>query len=288
MPKTWSTPAAPEISDEEKRLIPCALCGRLTFKPSLYCEGFYYVRCLSCGLVQINPQPVEHEIKRRYGENYLTYELENENAFFKLQLLGLEDTDFGGLERELFSKNEKPRVLDIGCATGRLLAHLRERGWETTGVEISAPQAEYCRQKRNLNVQSSPLKENRFPSGAFNAVLASHLIEHLNDPAGLVREVSRILAPEGRFFVTTPNIAGFQARLFKSRWRSAIPDHLYLFSIKTLSRLLAENGFVIEKTITWGGLAAGTAPAPVKRLFDRAAKRFGFGDVVMLRVKCIR
>jgi len=278
VPKTWSAPAA----SEEKRLIPCALCGQHSFKPSLSCEGFSYVRCALCGLVQINPQPAEADIKRRYGEHYLAYELENEDSFFNLQLLGLADTGFGGPE---LAGSGKKRVLDIGCATGRLLEHLREKGWETTGVEISGPQAEYCRQKRNLDVRSLPLTENRFPNGAFEAVLASHLIEHLNDPAGLVSEVSRILAPEGRFFVTTPNIAGFQARLFSTRWRSAIPDHLYLFSVKTLSRLLAEKGFAIEKTVTWGGLAAGTAPAPVKRLFDRAAKRFGFGDVVMVRAK---
>jgi SAM-dependent methyltransferase len=152
-------------------------------------------------------------------------------------------------------------------------------------VEISDPQAEYCRQKRNLDVRSLPLEENKFPPASFDAVLASHLMEHLNDPAGLVREVRRILAPNGRFFVTTPNIAGFQARLFKGRWRSAIFDHLYLFSGGTLSRLLKENGFAIEKTATWGGLAAGTAPAPVKRVFDKAAKRFGFGDVMIVRAR---
>jgi len=279
MAKTWPAPAV----EEEKRLVPCALCGEQSFRPFLSCEGFFYVRCALCDLVQINPQPLEAEIKRRYGEHYLAYELDNEDSFFNLQILGLKDTDFCGLENGLSAKSEKKRVLDIGCATGKLLAHLREKGWQTTGVEISGPQADYCRQKRNLDVRSLPLAENRFPPASFDAVLASHLIEHLNDPAGMVAEVSRILVPGGRFFVTTPNIAGFQARLFKTRWRSAIPDHLYLFSVKTLSRLLAEKGFAIEKTVTWGGLAAGTAPAPIKRLADRAAKRFGFGDVVMIR-----
>ncbi|MCL2373844.1 MAG: class I SAM-dependent methyltransferase [Treponema sp.] len=285
MVKTWSTPPA----DEETRLIPCALCGGLSFKPSLSCAGFSYVRCAACGLVQINPQPAEEAIKRRYGEDYLTYEIANEDAFFNLQLLGLRDAGFGDLEADLFAKsaqlNQRPRILDIGCATGRVLEHLRKRGWHTSGVEICAPQAEYCRRKRGLDVRSTPLAENGFPDGSFNAVLASHLIEHLNDPASFAKEAHRILAPKGRFFVTTPNIKGFQARLFKERWRSAIPDHLYLFSIKTLSRLLAENGFAVEKIVTWGGLAAGTAPAPLKRVFDRAAKRFGFGDVVMMRAQ---
>jgi SAM-dependent methyltransferase len=301
--KTWSTPVVPE----EKQSIPCTLCDSVFFKPFLFCEGFSYVRCVSCGLAQMNPQPLEAEIKRRYsqhcGKDYLAYELANEEAFFKLQLLALEDADFGEFEWELLSgrkkhipktispgeerqaQSAKPRILDIGCATGNMLAFMRERGWETVGVELSGPQAEYSIEKKALDVRSLPLEENQFPEAFFNAVLASHLIEHLNNPAALVREVHRILAPQGRFFVTTPNIAGFQARLFGSRWRSAIFDHLYLFSVKTLSRLLEKKGFIIEKSSTWGGLASGTAPAPLKRLLDKAAKRFDFGDVMIIRAR---
>ena len=129
---------------------------------------------------------------------------------------------------------------------------------------------------------NKPLEENHFPENHFDAILASHLVEHLNDPASLVWEARRLLVPGGFFIVTTPNISGFQAKLFRGGWRSAIFDHLYLFSVKTLSALLRQNGFGIEKIVTWGGLAAGTAPAPVKRIFDRAAKRFGFGDVMLI------
>ena len=287
---TWSTP----VVAEEKRLIPCTICGSLEFKPSILCAGFSYVRCLTCSLVQMNPQPLKEEIKKRYnvnfGNDYLAYELTNEENFLNLQLLALADTDFWELERELMScrdsePNRKPRVLDIGCAVGSLLEKLKQRGWETTGVEISSQQAEYGREKKNLDIRSLPLEENQFPGGSFDVVLASHLIEHLNDPHALMLEVKRLLVPGGRFFVTTPNITGFQARLFKSRWRSAIFDHLYLFSKKTLSRLLAETGFTIEKTATWGGLAVGTAPPPVKAVFDKAAKRFGFGDVMIMRAR---
>ena len=322
--KTWSTP----VSAEEKKLIPCAVCGGQRFSPSLSCEGFSYVRCDVCRLVQMNPQPLPSEIRKRYNKmrdasasgdlhagtafgdlhagvvsgdlhagDYLAYELANEEAFLNLQLLALADAGFNELEGELLPGTKqplgvngkascnKPRVLDIGCATGSLLERLKGRGWETTGIEISAAQAEYGRQKRGLDVRDLPLEENLFPAESFDVVLASHLIEHVNDPAALVHEVHRILAPGGRFFVTTPNIAGFQAKLFGSRWRSAIFDHLYLFSATTLSRLLRQQGFVIEKIATWGGLAAGTAPLPVKRLFDKAAKRFGWGDVMIVRAR---
>jgi 2-polyprenyl-3-methyl-5-hydroxy-6-metoxy-1,4-benzoquinol methylase len=178
--------------------------------------------------------------------------------------------------------NAAPRVLDAGCATGALLEKLRDRGWDAHGAEIS-PAAEYARTKRSLDVQSLTLEECRFADGSFRAVLASHLIEHLSDPRSFIREARRVLAPDGRVFITTPNIDGLQARITGGRWRSAIFDHLYLFSIKTLSALLENERFKIERIATWGGLAAGTAPLPLKRLADKAAKRFGFGDVMLIR-----
>jgi SAM-dependent methyltransferase len=279
--KTWSTP----VETEKTRTIPCALCGGEVFTPRLVCEGFFYVRCTRCGLVQMNPQPENDAIRQRYqegyGKDYLSYELANEAAFLRLQELALEDA---GLSDTPQHDTAKPAVLDIGCATGALLEKLRDRGWACTGVEIS-PSAEYARKERALDVRSLPLEENRFPDAGFDIVLASHLIEHLNDPASFVTEVHRILKPGGYFIVTTPNIAGFQARLFGGRWRSAIFDHLYLFSIKTLSRLLTKHGFTIERVRTWGGLAAGTAPAAVKRIADRAAKQFRFGDVMLIKGK---
>jgi SAM-dependent methyltransferase len=279
--KTWSTPVK---TSEERHEVSCTLCEGNAFIPHFSCSDsvgeFSYVRCRQCGLVQINPQPEPAAVTSRYdcGKDYLSYEQKNETAFLRLQELALRDAGFFALEK----KNGPGRVLDVGCATGALLALLEKRGWTVQGVEISGPQAEYCR-GRGLDVSSLPLEENHFPPEYFDAVSASHLIEHVNDPGAFVREVCRILKKGGRFYVTTPNIAGFQARLFGGRWRSAIFDHLYLFSSKTLCALLERAGFRIERCSTWGGLAAGIAPKPVKALFDRAAKHFRFGDVMIVR-----
>jgi 2-polyprenyl-3-methyl-5-hydroxy-6-metoxy-1,4-benzoquinol methylase len=203
--------------------------------------------------------------------------------FLRLQELALKDAGFYDLERSLF-KEKTPSALDIGCAAGALPVMLKDRGWTVRGVEISEPQAAYCRE-RGLEVSVLSLEENRFPSHCFDAVHASHIIEHLNNPDVFVREVLRILKPDGRFYITTPNIAGLQARIFGNRWRSVIFDHLYLFSVRTLSMLLVRAGFTLEKVKTWGGLGAGIAPLPVKRIFDTLAKPLGFGDVMIVRAK---
>ena len=288
------------VSGKEGGIIPCALCppgsGDGAFEPALECEGFSFVRCKKCGLVQQNPRLNGEEIIARYsgiyGKDYLSYEIANEEAFLKLQKLALKDAGFPRLEKKLFKKYPRdakeipsvlgPTVLDVGCATGALIADLRGRKWHVTGVEIS-PCAQYAREERGLDVRSVPLEENNFPEGGFDAVLASHLIEHLNDPMSFLREACRILKKGGRIFVTTPDINGFQARLFKGRWRSAIFDHLYLFSGRTLVKMLKIAGFKIESIRTWGGLAAGAAPPAIKKITDFLVKIFNCGDVMIIR-----
>jgi len=276
------------VSAGEIMIVPCAFCGGSSFRPALNCEGFSFVRCAKCSLVQRNPQPAKDEIILRYsstfGKDYLAYEIENEKAFFNLQTLALNDVKFNKLEKHLFSKNTRPSFLDIGCATGALLVHLSRRGWNVTGVEIS-PASVYARERCKLNVYDIPLEEINFPENYFDVVHASHLIEHLNNPDVFLSESQRILKPNGSLFITTPNIGGFQARLFGGRWRSAIFDHLYLFSKRTLRKMLKAHGLIIESCRTWGGLAAGTVPNWLKKTADVFSKRFGCGDVMIIKCR---
>jgi 2-polyprenyl-3-methyl-5-hydroxy-6-metoxy-1,4-benzoquinol methylase len=282
--KTWSTP----VEKQKLATVPCAICGGNVFTKSLQCEGFSYVRCVSCNLVQMNPQPLQSEIKKRYqegfGNDYLSYEIANEKSFLRLQELALQDADFEQIEKRFLAAGKK-QLLDIGCATGALLETLRARGWNVCGIEISTPQATYARAQKKLEVIDLPLEKAQLEAESFHVVLASHLIEHLNNPSLFVKEVHRVLQSGGYFFVTTPNIDGLQSKLMKGKWRSAIFDHLYLFSKKTLIRLLHDSGFTIEGISTWGGLAAGLAPKPLKKIADKAAKRFGFGDVMLVKAR---
>ncbi|MCA1949663.1 MAG: class I SAM-dependent methyltransferase [Treponema sp.] len=291
--KTWSTP----IRAEAKKYIPCPLCGSTSFVPALTCEGFSFVRCTHCSLVQQNPQPVQEAIENRYGghssQAYLEYELHNEAPFLSLQIKGLEDGGFFKLEKQFLrtmapgngNRAEQPLVLDIGCATGALLEKLRDRGWDTLGIELCGPAADYAREVRKLPVITGTIETAGLAAASVDIVLASHVIEHVNNPKVFVDEIYRVLKPGGYFFITTPNIDGFQARLFGSRWRSAIFDHLYLFSKRTLAQLLIGAGFAIEAVVSWGGLAKGSAPTLVKVMADRLAKRLNWGDVVLMRCR---
>jgi 2-polyprenyl-3-methyl-5-hydroxy-6-metoxy-1,4-benzoquinol methylase len=275
MPKTYSSVPG----EERQETVPCPCCGSARARPYLSCDGFAFVRCRDCAIVFQNPRPVFEDVRKRYAAEYFSYELANESNFFGLMRLGLEDVRF----QERAAALRAPRTfLDIGCATGMLIESMKKEGWEVQGVDLCRESADYGKVHRGVDIFPGTLEEARFADGAFGVVHFSHLIEHVPDPRGFLGEVRRVLAPGGLALITTPNIDGFQARLFGKAWRSAIADHLVLFSRTTLQRLAEQEGFEIQRCVTWGGLAVGTAPLLIKRPMDKLAKLWGFGDVVMV------
>ena len=273
--KTFSKkPGKQEQSDR----ICCPVCSSEVFYPHWITGETTWVKCGQCSLILQNPQPVSEDIIDRYDEEYFHYEMENEESFLKLMHLGLQDIGFGALE---IADRGQQSFLDIGCATGRLTAFLRDSGWDAHGVEVCRSAAEYGIRTHNIPIHIGTLDDARFEDARFDIVHNSHVIEHINQPDEFMTEIYRILKPGGYFICTTPNAMGLQALLFQERWRSVIPDHLFLFSRKTLP-LLAENaGFRVIRQKTWGGLGVGTAPSWLKKTADRLVKPLGWGDVMI-------
>jgi SAM-dependent methyltransferase len=272
---------------EELEHISCNLCGRDRTRLFLTLDGFGYRRCAACGLVYQNPRPVFADLKKRYGADYFKYETANEGNFFNLMKLGLGDVGFdgfypggpgnGGAGARVF--------LDIGCATGRLLDHVKREGWRAKGVEICRESAEHGRNAYGLDIFVGTLEEAGFPDASFDVVHLSHLIEHVPDPKKLLVEIRRVMKADGHLLLTTPNVGGFQARVSRARWRSAIPDHVYLYSKRTMRRLLEELGFVVQKQVSWGGIPLGKRPGFIKRPADRLAKLLNVGDVMLFHCR---
>jgi 2-polyprenyl-3-methyl-5-hydroxy-6-metoxy-1,4-benzoquinol methylase len=265
---------------EETALVPCPVCGRSTNKRVLDCDGFAYVRCTACAQVFQNPQPTQRDLILRYGDGYFEYERTNEENFFQLMKLALDDVNFSAHTIRL--KKEAKSIVDIGCATGMLIHSFQSAGWIAKGVEVCEPSAQHGIRERGVDIHIGTLESASFEDKSFGVVHSSHVIEHLSDPVAFVREGARILRDDGVFVVTTPNVAGFQAKLLGSKWRSAIADHVVLFTPTTLRRLLTDHGFTVITEKTWGGIAVGLAPKTIKRVADRMAKRFGFGDVMVM------
>jgi SAM-dependent methyltransferase len=274
--KTYSSIPA----DERRSNVECNLCGSFSRKILWDCDTYSFSKCDKCRLIYQYPQPVQKDLSLRYDDNYFDYEIENEEAFYGLMLKTLEDLDFFDRSSSMLSKNAE--FLDVGCATGRLLEYMESLGWHGRGVELCRLSAEFGRDKRNLDIFNGTLLEAEYFNNQFSVVHSSHLIEHLTDPAEYIKENYRIIKPGGFFITTTPNVNSLQAILFGSNWRSAIADHMYLFSPGTLSRLIMQEGFRIIQTGTWGGIAQGLVPDILKKSADVLAKKMGFGDVLVI------
>jgi len=265
--------------NEQTDTVACDLCGGTERSPLYKTGGVVFHRCLGCGLVFQNPQPRQEDLLKRYDGEYYQYELENERQFFGLMLLALGDVNF-----PFNSHGGGKSFLDIGCATGLLLEHLRGKyGWDTRGVEVCGAAARHGIRERGLSIFHGTLDQAAFPGESFDVVHASHVIEHVNSPAAFLAEAGRVLKPGGTIIITTPNIAGLQSKLFREKWRSAIADHLYLLSAGTLKRYFQKQGLTLVQKKTWGGIAKGAASGFGKKLLDKSAKLFGFGDVMVFR-----
>lgn len=266
-------------ADEKNIPVFCPICGESEVRPLWDLGSYSFQRCIGCGHVYQNPRPKADDLARRYDAEYRDYEIKNAYKFFDLMRLGLEDVGFSRLEASL---PKEKRFLDVGCATGMLVACMGDRGWQSEGVEVCKEAARYGAEKRSITIHTGSLETVPFPDESFDMVHSSHVIEHVADPQTFLTQTFRILKPGGWCLCATPNTASFQARCFGPAWRSAIADHVHLFSVSSLSRLFKQTGFKVLRHKTWGGIAQGVAPVPIKHCLDRSAKLFGFGDVMII------
>ncbi|HMA33862.1 MAG TPA: class I SAM-dependent methyltransferase [Chloroflexia bacterium] len=207
-----------------------------------YISGDLFVlrRCGACGLVRTSPPPPGDEIGRYYPQGYY-----GRGKRYSLPLERLLDWlyAFRGRLIEMANGLESGRVLDIGCGRGLLLHQLRKRGWEVAGTELSEDSARYARDVLQIDVKTANIHDLDYPAEEFDTVILWHVLEHITDPAGLLREVTRILRPGGTLLVAVPNFASVEARLARAHWfHLDVPRHLSHFTPAVLRALLQEAG----------------------------------------------
>ena len=88
-------------------------------------------------------------------------------------------------------------------------------------------------------------------TGSGKTFTMAHVIEHVHDPAALLRESYRVLKPGGVMVVLTPNIESWGHARFGKNWFNLDPPrHLVLFSRKTLGKVAEREGFRISRLET--------------------------------------
>jgi 2-polyprenyl-3-methyl-5-hydroxy-6-metoxy-1,4-benzoquinol methylase len=127
------------------------------------------------------------------------------------------------------------KVLEIGCGNGNLLNHLATLGWQVQGVEPDRKAAEIAT-RRNLPVMCGELSKHSFAPQSFDAIIMSHVIEHIVDPITLLKICRQLLKPRGRLIILTPNLHALGHRWFGRDWLHLDPPrHLNLFTQESMT-----------------------------------------------------
>jgi SAM-dependent methyltransferase len=169
-------------------------------------------------------------------------------------------------------------LLDVGAASGLLVAEARARGLEAVGVEPSAPLASAAR-ARGLDVRTGVLPLAELDGRRFDIVTLVDVIEHVADPLSLLWTAREHVAEDGVLLVVTPDIASLAARVLGKRWWHLRLAHIGYFDRATLTDALGRAGLY---AVRWwrpgwvfevGYLAerVATYVPPLQRLVTRAA-----------------
>ncbi|TCP54656.1 methyltransferase family protein [Tumebacillus sp. BK434] len=144
---------------------------------------------------------------------------------------------------------ETGRVLDVGCATGVSTRRLLERGYAAVGVEQSPAMAELAR-GRGVECCVSECDPLPFADDSFDAVFACTSLEWSANPAGIVREMARVVKPGGIIVAVTlgPYTRPRQSA-FRRLYGEAVPHNMLM--PWELSRLLEEAGLAIQTQEGW-------------------------------------
>jgi 2-polyprenyl-3-methyl-5-hydroxy-6-metoxy-1,4-benzoquinol methylase len=241
-----------------------------------------YRRCASCRLVWQDPMAVEADVARLYDSYYThatpavprpswlrrsyraaqrgyasaRYDYPGSSGLQRIagRLLALHpgrraDADF---QATYLPHQPGGRLLDVGCGHGATLEAMAALGWRVAGIEPDERAVEVAR-SRGFSVAPGSVFTADLPPAAFDAVVMSHVIEHVHRPIETLRRCRELLSDGGTLVAVTPNADSWGHRVFGSAWRGLEPPrHLQVFSRAALEIAGRAAGFAdvrVEVTI---------------------------------------
>ncbi len=146
----------------------------------------------------------------------------------------------------LDGSGRRGKILDVGCSIGSLIRFLAGNGYKDLyGIDVSGDAIAACRKSGLKNVFVMDAAKLKFPDKKFDVIVASDIVEHIEDHDMVIREFKRVLKPNGKLLVFVP--------AFGFLWTNGddASNHRRRYTKRSLSGLLRKNNMRIERISYW-------------------------------------
>lgn len=233
----------------------CGVCGNTTSKllfrqtfsemsSGSLLQGYDVVVCAECGFGFADHIPDQADFDAHYRD-MSKYEYQDqggqETEYDLARFRAIADT-IGA-----FLPGYHARLLDVGCATGRLLSLFKEHGYgNVVGLDPSSVCAQAAGKLYGIRVLTGAISEIAEVLAAeqpFDCIILSGVLEHIRDIEQALRQIRGLLVKDGLVFIEVPDATDF------SRWPDApfqefSTEHINFFSTTSLTNLMRRYGFV--------------------------------------------
>lgn len=188
--------------------------------------------------------------------------LENFKKYYEKACVFPQQMDVKEIEKfsSIVSHKQSYKILDMGCAEGKLSIFFAEKGHNVTAADISENQLKIVRNnlkktKIKLTTIACDIEETRepFKDQKFDYIFFMDIIEHLRSPIKAIMNIRDLLKEDGQLIIHTPNSCMF-SRFFRYALRPIKKDNN--FDPENLGDLhLQEYNYIsLEKLLNFSGL----------------------------------
>jgi 2-polyprenyl-3-methyl-5-hydroxy-6-metoxy-1,4-benzoquinol methylase len=271
----------------------CVLCGSRKSRPFFKTRDVRFRRCGECGLVQMSPRPKTIG----EGEDYAGFDLDAYRSFMIEFRVPQYERDTALIK----AHRRGGRLLDAGCGTGEFLDVAEKNGFSSLGVEPSAKASAIAGARHR--VIRGEFQDAVLPERSFDVITLWSVLEHVLDPAAVLRRVRALLKEDGVVALRVPDVRGLLPKLALGLYRvtlgrATVPlrvlyqldwhyKHFTGFDRGTIVKLMNAHAFEIlefrrENSFERRGLPLRMEYLPIRWRATRALARISLGAVLPL------
>jgi 2-polyprenyl-3-methyl-5-hydroxy-6-metoxy-1,4-benzoquinol methylase len=196
-------------------------------------------------LLKTYPQPALSDLPNYYeSEDYISHTDNKRSLFEKVYHFIKRKAIRDKVSLIEYWSGEKGTVLDIGAGTGDFLAEAKKQNWKAVGMEPSDKAKALAKQKGICIINNYSDLENHF----FDVITMWHVLEHVPDLDFQIKELKRLLKPDGTIIIAVPNYKSYDANYYGKYWAAFdVPRHLWHFSKTAMEKLFAQENLKLKK-----------------------------------------